>query len=227
MHPDARGFRTARFEEVGRKADLLAALAREQGLSAVLLTTQHNFSWLSAGGSNRIDALRENGVATLMVTADRRRYLLANTIESARISKESLDGLDFAVLDFPWEDERQDPALLYRIAVEAAGSAGLGADLPSTHARLLEPAISSLRQALDEGELPRYRSLCQDAATVVGSVVRTLEPGLTEHDIAQRVGMCAAQCKPAPLQCCSSAPMIESRPSATRHPPTACGRTGC
>ena len=188
MHSDARGFRTARFEEVGRKADLLAALAREQGLSAVLLTTQHNFSWLSAGGSNRIDALRENGVATLMVTADRRRYLLANTIESARISKEALDGLDFAVLDFPWEDERQDPALLYRIAVEAAGSAALGADLPSTHARLLEPAISSLRQALDEGELPRYRSLCQDAATVVGSVARTLEPGLTEHDIAQRVG---------------------------------------
>ena len=151
MHPDARGFRTARSEEVGRKADFLAALARNQGLSAVLLTTQHNFSWLSAGGSNRVDGLRENGVATLMVTSDGHRYLLANTIESARISQEALDGLDFAVLDFPWAQERRDPALLYRIAAEAAGNPELGADLPSPNARLLVRPSGALEPPFDEG----------------------------------------------------------------------------
>src|SRR5918993_647510 len=149
MHPDARGFRTPRLEEVGRKTDLVATLARQQ--------------WLSAGGCNRVDGLRESGVATLMVTADGRRYVLANTIESTRISHEALGGLDFAVLDFPWEQERADPGLIYRIATQTSGGISLGADVPTAHAQSVEGAISSLRRALDPGELPRYRSLCEDA----------------------------------------------------------------
>src|SRR6187401_2016583 len=120
MDSDARGFRGQRASEVSRKVALVASLARAQGLTGVLLSTQHNFSWLSAGGSNRVDGLREAGVATLMVTADERRYVLANTIESRRIANEALEDLDFGVLDFPWMDERRDTTLVFRVAAEAA-----------------------------------------------------------------------------------------------------------
>src|SRR5918993_26467 len=215
MHPDARGFRTPRLEEVGRKTDLVAKLARQQGLSAVLLSLQHNFSWLSAGGCNRVDGLRENGVATLMVTADGRRYVLANTIESTRISQEALGGLDFAVLDFPWEQERADPGLIYRIATQTSGGISLGADVPTAHAQSVEGAISSLRRALDPGELPRYRSLCEDAAELVGAVARGLEPGATETEVAQLVAcaLVSANMRPAVLLVGA-----DDRIAAFRHP---------
>src|SRR5688500_11348582 len=215
MHPDARGFRTPRFEEVDRKTRLVAALARKQGLSAVVLSAQHNFSWLSAGGCNRVDGLRESGVAALMVTADGRRYMLANTIESTRISQEALGGLDFAVLNFPWEQERADPALTYRIAAQAAGGTSLGADVPTAHGKTVESAISSLRQALDDGEMPRYRSLCQDAAGVVGAVARGLEPGATEKAVAQLVACALVNANMRPAVLLVGA---DDRIAAFRHP---------
>src|SRR5688572_13301737 len=111
MRPDARGFRAPRLDEVSRKVEQVAALARDRGLAAVLLSTQHNFSWLSGGGSNRVDALREAGVATLMVTSNGHRHVLANTIESRRIASEALAGLGFDILEYPWEQERQDPGV--------------------------------------------------------------------------------------------------------------------
>ena len=130
---------------------------RAQGLSGVLVSTQHNFAWLSAGGTNRVDGLRETGVATLMVTADGRRYLLANTIESRRLASEVLDDLDFAVLDFPWEREREDPALVFRIAAETAGSDALGSDAPSAHGVHVEADVLGLRSTLDDNEILRYQ----------------------------------------------------------------------
>ena len=56
MDSDARGFRTAARRRGRAKGRTWSPpwLAR-QGLPGVLLSTQHNFSWLSAGGSNRVD----------------------------------------------------------------------------------------------------------------------------------------------------------------------------
>ena len=201
MDSDARGFRARRASEVSRKVALVASLARAQGLTGVLLSTQHNFSWLSAGGSNRVDGLREAGVATLMVTADERRYVLANTIESRRIANEALEDLDFGVLDFPWMDERRDSTLVFRIAAEAAGSDALGSDAYSTRARHLEADLSRLRSILDDNEVPRYRELCRDAGSVVAHVARNATPGTSEVDVARAIGaaLFAADMRPAVL----------------------------
>ena len=201
MDSDARGFRTERRREVSRKVAGVASLARAQGLAGVLLSTQHNFGWLSAGGSNRIDGLRETGVASLLVTAEGRRYVLANTIESRRIADETLEDLDFAVLDFPWTDERQDSTLVFRIAAKAAGSDALGSDAHSPPARLVEPELSRLRSILDDNELARYRDLCRDAGSVVVDVARAVRPGTSEREVACTLGasLVAADLRPAVL----------------------------
>ena len=200
MPSDARGFRTGRADEVARKVERVAALARDLALDGILLSTQHNFSWLSGGGSNRVDALRESGVATLMVTADGLLYLLANVIESRRIAAEALPGIDVRVVDYPWQRERQDSGILLKMAAEATdGRAAFGTDAGLAGATHAEGRIARLRQTFDESEIPRYRSLSQDAGAIVGEMARNVAPGTTESEIARRVGaaLITADMRPA------------------------------
>ena len=89
-----------------------------------------------------------------MVTADGRRYLLANTIESRRIAPRRSTDSTSTSFDFPWEEERQDPALVFRIAAEAAGSAALGSDAyPRLTRAILE--ADRLAPAVDPGRSMR------------------------------------------------------------------------
>ena len=136
-----------------------------------------------------------------MVTADERRYVLANTIESRRIANEALEDLDFGVLDFPWMDERRDSTLVFRIAAEVAGSDALGSDAYSPRACHLEADLSRLRSILDANEVPRYRELCRDAGSVVAHVARNASPGTSEVDVARAIGaaLFAADMRPAVL----------------------------
>ena len=106
MSEDRRG-------EVDRKVERTAALAREAGLAGIIITTQHNFAWLTAGRTNRIDASREVGTASLLVSAHGRRIVLASTIEAPRTAEETAAGLGFELVEYPWTEERADAGHLF------------------------------------------------------------------------------------------------------------------
>ncbi|MEP6787987.1 MAG: aminopeptidase P family N-terminal domain-containing protein, partial [Acidobacteriota bacterium] len=76
--------------ELEEKTERLAAMLAREDLDAVLLNAQHNFAWLTGGGSNGIDLSRENGAANLLVAADGRRFVIANNIEIPRLLAEEL-----------------------------------------------------------------------------------------------------------------------------------------
>lgn len=175
-----------RTAEVNAKVDRLARYAREQGLAGVLLASQHNFAWLSGGRSIRIDATREAGSGTLLVTADGRRFALANTIESPRMRDETVAGLGFEVVEHPWTAERADGSLPFQIAGRLAGGA-IATDVVTGAARNIEPQLSRLRSRLVAEEIPRYGDFGADAGRVLGDVMRTLTPGTTELDVARIV----------------------------------------
>ena len=86
------------------------------GLRGVLLSTHWNFSWLTAGATNRIDISRESGAGALLVSTDGGRYALANSIEIPRLADEALAGLGFEPIEFAWVDERANPAFLVQRA---------------------------------------------------------------------------------------------------------------
>jgi Xaa-Pro aminopeptidase len=174
--------------ELDVKAERVARLARESNLAGILLATQHNFAWLTGGRSNRIDASRERGNGELLVAADGRRFVLANTIESGRVTNEALDGLDCRLIEYAWTDERADPSLSIRLAQRALGADAIGADVAAAPAKYLEAQISRLRVPLVPEEVERFRALGRDAGAVVGGVIRTLQPGITEQEVAAVVG---------------------------------------
>jgi antitoxin VapB len=173
--------------EVDRKVERVAALARDGGFSGVVLAAQHNFGWLTAGRTNRVDATRETGSGSLLVTADGRRFALASTIESPRMRHEAVSELGFEVIEFPWTDERADAALPFRVAARLAGGDRLATDIVTPAAQNVEGRLSRLRSRLVPEEIPRYRELGENLGASLGLLMRSLHPGSTELEVARTV----------------------------------------
>ena len=155
-------------------------------MGGVLLGAQHNFTWLTAGGTNGIDQSRDPGAGALLVRRDGRRFALASRIEMARLQEEELAGLDFEPVEFAWEEEKASPTFLAdRARSLLQGGAVLGSDLPiGGDVPVVEGLVSRCRYRLTEGELERFRRLGADAGRVLGEVMRSLKLGQTETEVA-------------------------------------------
>jgi antitoxin VapB len=173
--------------EVDRKVERVAALARDGGFSGIVLAAQHNFGWLTAGRTNRVDATRETGSGALLVTAEGRRFALTSAIETPRMRDEGVSGLGFDVVEYPWTDERADATLAFRVATRLAGGGPLATDITTAAAQNVEGRISRIRSTLVHEEIPRYRALGEDVGATLGLLMRSLDPGSTELEVARTV----------------------------------------
>jgi antitoxin VapB len=171
-------------EKTGRIVRALAA----EGLGGVLLGAQHNFAWLTAGGTSGVDTSREAGACALLVRGDGRRFVLANRIEMARLLAEEISADEFEPVEFAWEEEKSSPDFLAeraRALLEAGED--LGSDLAlGGGARVVEGAVARCRYQLTDSESERFRLLCRDAGEAIGGLARTLSPGETEKEVARR-----------------------------------------
>lgn len=173
--------------EIEEKSERLVRLCSREGLGGVLINSQPNFAWLTAGGRNGVDASRENGVATLLIRRDGKRFVLANKIEMARIMSEELGGEDYEPLEFGWEEEKADPAVITKLARSVmAEEMPLGCDLPLGNARVIEGAIARARFRLTPAEVDRFKTLGHDAGKAIGDLARSLSPGTTEREVARQ-----------------------------------------
>jgi antitoxin VapB len=159
-----------------------------ENLGGVLISSQHNFSWLTAGGSNGIDTSREPGAGALLVRRDGKRFVLANRIEIARLLNEELAGEDFEPVEFGWEEEKASPSLpVDRARALLNETDALGSDLSMTgNVRTIEGALARCRYELTPPEIERFRQLGRDAGQAISSLMKSLSPGETEREIARR-----------------------------------------
>lgn len=176
--------------ELTEKTNRVTRWLAGRRLDGVLLRTHANFSWITGGRSNGIDLSQDLGVATVLVTAEGRRALIADTIEMRRFVEEELAGQEVVPLEFPWSEGPADPGRAAAKARELLGKdASLAADWPGVLGGGLPDLrgeISRLRYRLTPAEIGRFRSLGRDAGEALGEVCRGLEPGLTEREIARR-----------------------------------------
>jgi len=163
-------------------------LSREK-LDAVLLNSQHNFAWLTGGGCNGVDLSRDNGVASLLVTCEGKRFVLANVIEIDRMLGEETSVTDFEPIDYSWQDEKTGSGFVLEQARSVLKrTAAIASDLPmATGVPVVENRIAECRYALTENEIERFRSIGRDAGTALRTVIDKLELGETELQIAEKV----------------------------------------
>ena len=167
------------------KAERVAALARALGAGGVLVAAHHNVAWLTGGRGNRVDASREIGAARLLITADGRRFVLANAIEMPRLLDEVLAGFGYEPIEYSWTDDQADPARALSVARGLTHSDAIAADWPLPGATPAETALMRTRTHLTAAEAERYRALGRDVARAVTRLCHNLTPGDDERDIAR------------------------------------------
>ena len=94
---------TAWNEELNAKHEKLVEWLRENQLAGVLIRRNENVAWLTGGAVElRVLTPCETGVASLLVTADGKRYYFTTENEAPRLHDEEFGALDFEPVVFPW-----------------------------------------------------------------------------------------------------------------------------
>lgn len=159
------------------------------GLGGALISSQPNFSWLTAGGTNGVDTSREPGAGALLVRDDGKRFVLANHIEMPRLLSEEIAADEFEPVEFSWQEEKASATFLAARALTLLDKgASLGSDIDDgPNALLIDAALARCRYQLTSSEIERFRLLASDAGSAVANLARSLAPGETEREIARRV----------------------------------------
>ena len=157
-----------------------------EGFGGVLLNAQYNFAWLTGGGNNGVDTSRENGVASLLVTREGKRYLLANNIEKPRMLAEELSEKDFEPIQFDWQGEKASPSAVEKARGLIQSGKILVSDIPlDASTTSIEGKIASCRYQLTGAEAERLRGLGRDAGTAMLATIGKIAPGRTEFEISE------------------------------------------
>lgn len=173
-----------RQEEVALKHARVRNLLAAEGLAAVLLKKQANFSWFTGGGLNLVGIATETGVTSLLITPTA-RYVIANRIESGRMMvEEGLGELGFELLEHEWYQDREAEL----VAQVAGDLSRAGCDLPYRDCRNVDEGVKQLRYSLTENEVERYLFLGEKLSAGLEQVMLGIRPGDTELEIAGRIG---------------------------------------
>lgn len=175
-------------DEIEIKTERLQKVLAAESLGGVLINAQHNFAWLSGGRSSGIDLSRENGAAFLLVRGDGKRFILANNIEMPRFLTEEISAGDFEPTEFAWQKEKASGEFIVKKAKSLLhNNKNLASDLVlHDQIRSIESLISRCRYSLTEWEIEKYRKLGQDAGRAVGNVLKIINAGETENEIARK-----------------------------------------
>jgi Xaa-Pro dipeptidase len=166
--------------ELDAKHNQVMDWLRAEGLDGILLRRNENIAWLTGGAVElRVLTPNETGVAALLVTAEGGRYYLTTANEAPRLTDEEFGALDFEPVIFPWyTDDTAETALQL-----ARGQVASDTQIPGFAHASLYPLRASLRDT----EIARFRWLGAATAQAVTSVLRQLEPRLTEYEMEARV----------------------------------------
>jgi len=162
--------------ELDAKHEQLVEWLKAQGLAGVLIRRNENVAWVTGGAAElRVLTPAETGVASLLITADGRRYYFTTENEAPRLHDEEFGALDFEPVLFPWWADDTNAA-----AAKLAGGP-LGSDTPA--AGMTDVNLAPLRASLSKSEIVRYRWLGAETAAATAEALNEVEPGLSEYDL--------------------------------------------
>jgi antitoxin VapB len=162
--------------ELDAKHEKLVEWLNAQGLAGVVIRRNENVAWVTGGAVElRVLTPCETGVASLLVTATGKRYYFTTENEAPRLHDEEFGALDFEPVLFPWWADDTNAA------AEKLAGGPLGSDTPGAGLTLVN--LGSLRAALSETEIARYRWLGAETADATVEALHEVEPGLSEYDL--------------------------------------------
>lgn len=176
-----------KLNELEIKTERLVQMLNAENLGGVLLNSQHNFAWLTAGGNNGVDLSNPNGIGSLLIRNDGKRFLLANKIEMPRLLTEEVSDSDFEPIEFEWQADKINGSFVPETA-QSLLEKPLATDLfYNPNFRIVEGLVAKCRYQLTTEEIERFRKLGSDAGKVLGEIYSKIQVGQTEKEIANVV----------------------------------------
>jgi len=162
--------------ELEAKHVQLVEWMRGEKLGGVLIRRNENVAWITGGAVElRVLTPSETGVASLLVTAEGKRYYFTTENEAPRLKDEEFGALDFEPVLFPWYADDTAAAAMKL----AGGRLGSDTPVPGTSAVNLFP----LRASLSESEIARYQWLGAGTAAATVESLKQVKPGMSEYDL--------------------------------------------
>ncbi len=177
------------MNEILEKTERLLVVLNGENFGGVLLNSQHNFAWLTAGGNNGVDLSRENGISSLLIRNDGKRFVIANRIEMPRMLAEEVSENDFEPIIFDWQADKINGNFVLETAQSLLeNGANLATDIfYNPNVRIIEGLISKCRAQFTSHEIERLQRLGKDAGEIIGGIYHKIEVGQSEIEIANVV----------------------------------------
>jgi Xaa-Pro aminopeptidase len=190
------------------KQGRIIALLEKYNLDALLLQRVSSFAWATCGSSSYINTAASDGVASLLITRDR-RALFTNNIEAPRLEKEEKlveQGWEFCIKS--WYESTDQVA-------QSMKGLKVGADFPLPGGTDLSVDVARLRAQLTQEEGARIRSLGKLCAEAMYNVIIKVQPGQSESYIAANLSL---ECEQRGVQAIANMVATDERISSFRHP---------
>ncbi|MBA9028714.1 M24 family metallopeptidase [Peribacillus huizhouensis] len=161
---------------VGTPLEKVKQFIADKQIDGVFFRKRSNFAWVTGGKDNHIVNTTEEGVADLLILADK-KYCITSKMESARIHDEELLGLGYEFMTLEWYEDQDSIVQGLTDGKKIASDVPIGNFLDFGH------ELTSLRYTLTCEEVDRYRWLSKQAAKAVESTCREVQQGWTEFEI--------------------------------------------
>lgn len=167
------------MSEFAHKMAQVESLLDAKGLDALVLKRTSSVAWATCGAPTYVNTASAEGVATLVIRRGE-RHLITTRIEAPRLDKEEKlveQGWSFHVGD--WFG---GPDLLAPLT-----GGRFGADVAMAGAVDLAGDVSSMRSQLLPVEQDRFRDLGRRCAEAMQSAIYSIQPGMSEQELAARL----------------------------------------
>ena len=174
------GTRHEVLEDVKAKEERVQGFLEKQGLDALVLGRQDNFAWITAGGDNRVVNNTDMGEGFAVITRDH-KWLVAHHMDGRRLIEEQAPDQGYELVTLYWHQGFPADKIL-----ELTKGMQVGADFALPGARYFASEIVDLHYPFTDLDLKRLRWVGRKSNEIITRVVKFVEPGMTEPEVAAR-----------------------------------------
>jgi hypothetical protein len=169
-----------RRADIDAKMGHVAALLQDVGCDGLLLLDADNFAWLTSGASTR-GTLDPRDQPAAYCNGEQ-RWVLCNNVETQRLFDEEIDGLGFQLKEWPYHWGRD------QLLADLIQGRRVACDQPLGECVVVADRLRQLRRKLTLYEQACLEALGGIVAHALEATCRTLQPGISEREIAAQVG---------------------------------------
>jgi Xaa-Pro aminopeptidase len=168
--------------ELAGKISRIEKILSDNNLDALIINSQRNFAWATAGANNWVAIADDRGASQAIFRADGSRYIVTENIEAPRMGdEEKLKSLGFEITTINWWESGDRNGFLLDVAGGVNKTIGCDTTLGGTTD--ISAELNTARWSLLPEERDRYRLLGQAAGDALEEVCMGIVPGDTEWTI--------------------------------------------